>query len=161
MSNELTGVVIGGAIGIVATLLGTVVTLWLARAEEQRKAKEATTNALRSCQYEAVTVASTLHTVGPTKVPELVAIEQAIYSGYLNAVPQETARQLLLFRTLVHDLNGTMTLLENLSCAAIGAGEGRSESPAVAAYFARARTTAATTGEQAHVLVELLRKETG
>ncbi|HSY52178.1 MAG TPA: hypothetical protein VLC46_25480 [Thermoanaerobaculia bacterium] len=161
MSKELVGVVIGGAIGIVAALLGSAVTFWLARIDDLRKQRAARKNALTSCRYEAAAIASTLVTVDVTKVPELAAIERVINGGYLSEISQDAARELLLFRTLVHDLNETMTRVENLTFSSIAAGQGGVRNEAVSASYERAKNLCNTIAERANILVQVLAAEVG
>jgi hypothetical protein len=161
MSEELVGVVVGGAIGIVAALLGSAVTFWLARIDERRKDSAARKNALMSCRYEAAAIGSTLLTVGVTKVPELAAIERVINGGYLSEMSQDAAQELLLFRTLVHDLNETMTKLENLTFSLIAVGQAGVKNDAVISVYERAKNLSHTIAERANILTQLLTSEIG
>jgi len=161
MSEELVGVIVGGAIGIVAAVLASAATFWFARIDDRRKANVAKTSALTSCRYEAATIASTLLTVGVTTIPELVAIERAINGGYLIEISQNAARELLLFRTLVHDLNETMARVENLSFASISAGQGAVRNDAVVAGYERAKKLSQTIADRANILAQVLSAEMG
>lgn len=161
MSEELMGAIVGGAIGLVAALMASAATFWFARVDERRKANVAKASALTSCRYETATIASMLVTVGVTKVPELVAIEQAINGGYLSEISQNAARELLLFRTLVHDLNETMTGVEHLSFAAISAGHGAVRNDAVVAGYERAKKLSQVIADRGAILAQLLAAEMG
>jgi hypothetical protein len=159
MTGELVGIVVGGIIGVVATILGVFVTYWLTVRSEKRKERRATVAALTTCRFEAAAVASALRTVGATTLPPLVATEQVIRGGMLADLKPATARDLLLFSMVVHDLERTFATIESLAGALIGAGEGKTANATLVAWRVRSEKLGATAAERAEVVVKLLRDE--
>jgi hypothetical protein len=159
MTDELFGIVVGGVIGVVATLLGVFVTYWLTVRSEKRKERRATVAALTTCRLEAASVASALRTVGPTTLPPLVATEQVIRGGMLADLKPATARDLLLFSMVVHDLERTFVTIESLAGALISAGEGQTANATLVAWRDRSSKLGAAAAERAEVVVKLLSEE--
>ena len=159
MTSELLGTIVGGAIGVVATLVGTVFTYWLTVGADRRKERSSEIAALSTCRLEAASVGSALRTMGATTVPPLVATEQLIRGGMLADVQVTTARELLLFSMVVHDLDRTFATIETIASSLIVAGEGKTMNATLVVWRNRSEKLAATAAERAEIVVKVLGDE--
>lgn len=159
MTDELLGTIVGGAIGIVAALVGAFFTFWLTVLSERRKERASRTAALTAGRLEAASIASALRAVGATTLPPLVATEQIIRSGMLAQVQPATARELLLFSMVVHDLERTFATIEMLAASLISAGEGKTANATLVAWRSRSEKLSITVAERAEIVVRVLGDE--